>query len=153
MKGVIYVCSISQLGVHTPIPVKSVFTEYVLRPMECFSGSLKCVVSTHDTIAFLDDTERLYVRPFTESWQTSLLLCYLWALCVVLLILRALSKTDASKCFTKRAMRVCSLKRVCTFHKLYEDKPFGTGWFWCGHSEQKQYFCNPKSSRHLRGSG
>lgn len=53
---VIYICNVSQVCVHNPVPMDSIYKESVLRPVEGFSERLNSIVIAHETEASLNAT-------------------------------------------------------------------------------------------------
>lgn len=56
---VIYIFSVSELCVRTPVPVESIYVKHVLRPAERFVERLSSTVGADETYASLNAAERL----------------------------------------------------------------------------------------------
>lgn len=119
MDGILYVCGISKLCVLNPVLVESVSIKSMLRPMEHFSLQLTSIVITTDSDVSLNAIERLHPEPDAVNRQASLFHRCLWTFWVVMVIVCATTRTEASEYFTE------SVKQVCTFNVLYEGKLIG----------------------------
>lgn len=72
MNRVVNVCGISELGVHTSLPLASVNIESVSRLVEHFSKRANSMVTVDDANAILNATERLLAKPYADNWHDSL---------------------------------------------------------------------------------
>lgn len=117
---VISVCSVSEISIPTLVLAEFVYMESLLRPLEHFREWLNSIVSASDPDESLNATELLYTELFVHSLQTAFSLRCLGILCVVVLIVSALTRRGASKCFIE------ALERVRTLHIRYEGKLVGS---------------------------
>lgn len=93
----------------------------VLIPVDHFGERLKAIISVDDTGAFLNATEQLQAKPFADSWKAPPPPGRLRTSSVIVPIVRAPNRTDASKCSVKE------VKQDCARHVLEKGKLIGTG--------------------------
>lgn len=139
MNRVIYISSKSELRVHTPDPVNSVYIEFLLKPKMCFSQVLNCIVIVDYNHAFWDATKRLYSERFADSNQAFLLLCCTQTSCLVVLIVSVPTKTSTNEFFIQR------VKRVFALRVLSEGELIGIDKVCCHRAARKQYLRNRES--------
>lgn len=99
MIRVVYVCSVSELCVHTSIPVEPAYMKSGLMTVERFSEELSFIVISDDIGATRNVFERLYAERFAGSRQNFLSLCCLRTSSVVMLIVCAPTNKEAGECF------------------------------------------------------